>query len=107
MSLGNRWAQFVERVPPPLRNKYIFATTVFVVWMFIFDRNSIWSQYKLQTTLEELKQKNLYFQEEVKKDTEARRELSTDDRSIEKFAREQYMMKKKDEVVFVFTEEEE
>lgn len=102
MSISARWQQFLDKVPPPLRNKYIFATTVFVVWMFIFDRNSIWSQYKLQTTLRELQQKKIYFEQQIKDDTEATRELVTDDNSIEKFAREHHMMKKKDEVIFVF-----
>jgi cell division protein DivIC len=102
MSKPTRWQLFLDKVPPPLRNKYIFATTVFVVWMFIFDRNSIWSQYKLQTTLHELQQKKIYFEREIKNDTEAQRELLTDDKSVEKFAREHHLMKKKDEVIFVF-----
>ncbi len=102
MAKPTRWQQFMERVPPPLRNKYIFVTTVFVIWMFLFDRNSIWSQYKLQTTLRELQQKKKYFEEEIKKDVEAQRELFTDDKSVEKFAREHHLMKKKDEVIFVF-----
>lgn len=102
MSTFSFIGRFTKYIPAPLRNKYVLVTTLFVVWMFIFDRNSIWSQYKLQMTLTELKQNKKYFEQEIKKDTETQRDLFTDDKSIEKFARERHLMKKKDEVIFVF-----
>ncbi len=101
----NRWQEFLEKIPKPLRNKYMFATALFVVWMFVFDRNSIWSQYTLQNTLREMKMKKNYFEKEIKNDTEAHNELFTDDHSMEKFAREQHLMKKIDEDLFVFETE--
>ena len=102
MSTFSFLGRITKYIPAPLRNKYVFVTALFVVWMFIFDRNSIWSQYKLQTTLTELKQNKKYFEQEIKKDSETQRDLFTDDKSIEKFAREHHLMKKKDEVIFVF-----
>jgi cell division protein DivIC len=98
----NRWEAFVEKVPPPLRNKYILTTTVFVLWMLIFDRNSIWSQYTLQNTLEMMQKKKTYFEGQIREDTKSQKELFSDDAGLEQFAREHHLMKKSDEDVFVF-----
>lgn len=106
MARSNRLEAFLEKVPPPLRNKYILATTLFVVWMLIFDRNSIWSQFTLQRTLQDMREKKTYFEQEIINDTEAQRELFTDDRTIEKFAREHHLMKKADEDLFIFEKTE-
>lgn len=92
---------FLEDVPPPLRNKFIVVTGIFVVWMFFFDNNSIISQYRLQATLQELQDKKAYYQAEINQAEKDNRELFTDDKTREKFAREHYYMKKSDEEVFV------
>ncbi|MGH1338798.1 MAG: FtsB family cell division protein [Aureispira sp.] len=91
----------LEDVPPPLRNKFILVTGLFVVWMFFFDNNSVISQYKLQTTRQELEEKLDYHEHEIEKSEKDNRELLTDDKSREKFAREHYYMKKADEELFI------
>lgn len=91
----------LKDVPPPLRNKFILVTGVFVLWMFFFDRNSVIEQYKLQSTLQELKDQRAYHQAEIEQTEKDNRELFTDDKTREKFAREHYYMKKPDEELFV------
>lgn len=91
----------LQDVPPPLRNKFILVTGLFVVWMFFFDNNSVISQYKLQSTQQELEEKLEYHKGEISKSEKDNRELLTDDKSREKFAREHYYMKKGDEELFI------
>ena len=91
----------LKDVPPPLRNKFILVTGLFVVWMFFFDNNSVISQFKLQSTRNELEEKLEYHQKEIAKSEQDNRELLTDDKSREKFAREHYYMKKTDEELFI------
>jgi cell division protein FtsB len=91
----------LQDVPPPLRNKFILVTGLFVVWMFFFDDNSVISQYKLQSTRQELEEKLEYHQQEIAKSEKDNRELHSDDKSREKFAREHYYMKKADEELFI------
>lgn len=91
----------IQELPPSLRNKFIIVTSVFVVWMFFFDSNSIISQYRLQSTLQELKDKKEYYQKDILQSEQDNKELFTDDKSREKFAREHYYMKKADEDVFI------
>lgn len=91
----------LQDVPPPLRNKFILVTGLFVVWMFFFDNNSVISQYKLQNTRQELEEKLTYHKQEIYTSEKDNRELLTDDKSREKFAREHYYMKKADEELFI------
>lgn len=91
----------LQDVPPPLRNKFILVTGLFVVWMFFFDNNSVISQYNLQNTRQELEEKLTYHKQEIYTSEKDNRELLTDDKSREKFAREHYYMKKADEELFI------
>lgn len=100
----NKLDRLLEDVPPPLRNKFILVTAIFVVWMFFFDTNSIIAQFRLQATLQELKDKKEYYRLEILQAEEDNKELFTDDKTREKFAREHYYMKKVDEDIFVIEE---
>lgn len=95
------WELFLQEIPAPLRNKFIVVTAIFVVWMFFFDSNSVIKQYSLQSTLQELKDKEAYHKEEIQQTEQDNEELFTNDKTREKFARERYYMKKADEDVFV------
>jgi cell division protein DivIC len=97
----SQWAMLMEDIPTPLRNKFILVSVFFVIWMSFFDRNSIYSQYKLRSTFGELQAKQIYYRAEIKKAEKDRKELFTNDKTLEKFAREHFYMKKTDEVVFV------
>jgi len=50
-----------------------------------------------------LKSEKAYFNQEIEKTRNELEELTTNPVSLEKFAREQYYMKKDSEEVFVFT----
>jgi cell division protein FtsB len=94
----------LEDLPKPLRNKFIVVTAVFVFWMCFFDRNSVIDQYRLQATYQELQEKKEYYQQEIDKTEQFDQDLFTNDKTREKFVREQYYMKKSNEEVFVIEE---
>ncbi|MCH2043837.1 MAG: septum formation initiator family protein [Saprospiraceae bacterium] len=101
------WDRIKENIPAPLKNKFILSTGIFVLWMFFFDTNSIISQYNLQVTLQELKNKKAYFENEIQETERKHRELFRNNATLEKFARENYIMKKNNEDVFVIVKEKE
>ena len=88
-----------------LRNKYLMAPLVFFIWLLIFDNNSLLDRYKYLRTRHELKEEKQYYLERIEEDTRRLNELKTDRENLEKFAREQYFMKKENEDVFVIVEE--
>lgn len=90
-----------------LRNKFILVTVAFFVWMLFFDRNDILSQIKLHLYVNELKAKKAYYQQKIEEVKQDEKDLFTNEKTIEKFAREKYRMKKEDEDIFIIVEEEE
>lgn len=90
---------------PILRNKYVFTSLIFVFWMLFFDEHNFISQVKLKLEVNQLQKDQEYYQQEILKVRSDLEELKTDDRHLEKFAREKYKMKKPDEEVFVLVRE--
>ena len=88
------------------RNKYLIAFLVFLVWLLVFDRNSLIDRVRYLKTLNELKAEKEYYLQKYDEDSRRLNELRTDDANLEKFAREQYLMKRENEDVFVIIEED-
>ena len=93
------------KIPSLLRNKYLLATAAFFSWMLFFDDNDIISQVRLRLKLSEYESKKEYYQEKISEVKKEKEELLTNQASLEKFAREQYMMKKDNEDLFVIIPE--
>ena len=89
-----------------LRNKWIVASILFVVWIVFFDENSIISHQKNKKRLFELKQQEQYYKERITADKQKLIDLEAGEDKLEKFAREEYYMSKPDEDVFVIVEDD-
>ena len=93
-------------VYPYVRNKFIFTSLLFLVWMTFFDENSFISTIKNQMKLSELEAEKEHYTEEIAESTADLKLLQNDKELLEKFARERYLMKKEDEDIFVFAVED-
>lgn len=89
-----------------LRNKYLIAIVVFLVWLLLFDRNSLIDRYRYIRTLHDMEDEKQYYIERIEEDSRRLNELKTDRENLEKFAREQYFMKRENEDVFVIVTED-
>jgi len=89
-----------------LRNKYILTLLVLFIWLLIFDRNNLIDRIKYLRAVNEMEKQKMYYIEKIKEDSTRLNQLKTDNENLEKFAREQYFMKKDNEEVFVIIEEE-
>jgi cell division protein FtsB len=94
------------RIPPLLRNFYVVTGLIFLLWMLLLDPNDLITRFRLAARLRALEREKEYYQEKIKEVEKDRQELFGDNASIEKFARERYLMKKESEDVFVIVEEE-
>ena len=90
-----------------LDNRYAWTALAFLVWLFFFDRYNVINRFKTKAELENAKDQKEYYQKEIEKDKQSILELTTDTASLEKFAREKYMMKKDNEDIFLIMDEEE
>lgn len=86
-----------------LRNKYFIATAILVVWMSFLDRNNFVHLFRKSRQLQELKTEKAYYKEKIRETKRARKELMKDSESLERFAREQYFMKKPNEDLYIIT----
>jgi len=64
-------------------------------------------QFSQRSKLGQMNQDKLYFIEEIEKNREIMNGLENSPETLEKFAREKYLMKKDDEDVYVITYEED
>ncbi len=93
--------RFVEKIPPVLRNKYLLTMIIFIVWIALLDSNNLISRWKEMKNLKKLKAEKEYYVQRIEEDKRKLQELRTSDRNLEKFAREQYRMKRPDEDLYI------
>ncbi len=99
------WSTFRKYIKPIIGNKFFLATVIFIVWIGIFDQNSLIDRYRLATRINQLEKQKEHYIEEIEQNNRKMDELQSNSENLEKFAREEYLMKKADEVIFVVEEE--
>ena len=90
-----------SRIGIALRNKYVLTAVIFVVWLLLFDQNNLMDRRKSSREYNQLLQEKEYYQKKIEEDKRRINELKTDNDNLEKFAREQYLMKKDNEDIFI------
>ncbi len=83
-----------------ITNKYFIVILIFLIWMIFFDENSYLTHRELNKEIDKLENSIDYYQKEITKDQKVITNLKNPD-SLEKFAREEYNMKRKNEEVFI------
>ncbi|NAS11408.1 FtsB family cell division protein [Poritiphilus flavus] len=86
-------------------NIYVLVLTVFVIWMLFFDTNSLLIHMELRKEIKRLEKQQEFLREEISKDRKIIEKLS-DPKELEKFAREQYYLKKKNEEIYLIEYED-
>jgi len=97
--------QFFLKIWPWVKNKYVLTISVFAIWMFFFDQNNVVDRMRMSAEIRQLEDDKEYYIDQIEKDSTRFHELTTDKDNLEKYAREQFLMKKKNEDVFVVIEE--
>jgi len=88
-----------------VKRKYLVTLLIFVVWLLIFDKNSLINHIKNNRKYSKLKTEKEYYLEKITEDSIKLQELKTDDDNLEKYAREQYLMHKPNEEIFIIVED--
>lgn len=89
----------------PFKNWFILILVVFAIWMLFFDTNSWLIHHELNTDIEALENEKEYYKREIEKDNKAIKKLSSEE-GLEKFAREEYYMKRDNEEIFIIEYED-
>ena len=89
-----------------IKNKYIIATVVFVVFMIFGDKNNVVEQYNLRKEYNKVRTEHNYYIDQIAKAKNDYNELFSNNKNLEKFAREKYLMKRDNEDVFVIVKKD-
>jgi cell division protein DivIC len=93
--------KMLSQIPSWLINKYLLAAVFFVVWMFFFDPKDWGVAFDKNAKLKELQKTENHLTGVIKDTKEELEQLKTNARTIEKYAREKYLMKKDNEDLFI------
>ena len=88
------------------RNKYLVTTLVFGTWIIFFDQLNLVDRYQSLHQMRQLEKDKAYYQKKIVEDSQKLKELKTNRENLEKFAREQYLMKKDNEDIFVIVDKD-
>lgn len=95
----------LDRLPGLLKNFYFLSGILFLIFMFFISDSNLIRQYRLTQKLRTLEHEKSYYTVKIKEVEKDRSELMSDEALLEKFAREKYLMKKKNEDIYVIVEE--
>jgi cell division protein DivIC len=90
-----------SRLLPYLRNKYLLTLFLVFIWLTFFDRNNFISRVRMIRDVHQLKNDCEYYREKIVNDSARLVELHSSPEMLEKYAREQYLMKKDNEEIFI------
>lgn len=101
MKFLNPLESLLKKLPAPIRNRYFLVIAVFVFIMIFVDKHNIMTQLTLHNAVQQLETDKSYYNEKIQETKERRIDF---DKNQEKYARENYFVKKAKEEVFVIEE---
>ena len=97
--------KFITHIPSWLKNKYLLTCLFFVIWMLFFDPKDILSDFERRSKLNELQNSEQHLKQLITESNTELNLLKNNAQSIEKYAREKYLMKKDNEDLFIVSTE--
>jgi cell division protein DivIC len=94
-------------MPAWMKNKYVLTILVFLLWLILLDPNNLISRVREIRTRNRLEREKEYYMSRIEEDRRKLNELRTSNENLEKYAREQYHMKKPDEDLFIIVTPEQ
>ena len=82
-------------------NKYVIATLIFAALIVFIDQYNVFEQGRSYRKLRKVKKEVKYYDSEIEKEMKTLNQLKSDTALLEKVAREQHLMKRDDEVIYV------
>lgn len=94
----------MKKLLPYLKNKFILATVIFLVYALFLDENDIFTIIRHNKKLNQLEMAKQEVSRDLKKSRETLRELGSKS-ELERYAREEKYFKRDDEDIFVIFED--
>ncbi len=82
-------------------NAYWLVTIVFFALTFVMGDSSLYKRYTYDEKIRSLEKEIKHYQKEIEINSKKLNDLHTDKEGLERFAREEYFMKKQNEDVYI------
>ena len=96
--------KILKKVIKVLRNKYLVALSVFLLWILFFDSRDMFSQLEKKAELNSLLESKRFYETEIAAAKKQLADIQNNAAALEKIAREKYKMKKPNEDLFLVEE---
>src|SRR4030095_13083168 len=96
--------KLLTHIPAFLKNKYIIALGVFAFIMLFFDKNDLFTQTERKDLLKDLEKSKQHYTERIVEERTELERLKSNPATLEKYAREKYLMKRDNEDLFLIPE---
>lgn len=96
--------KLLTHIPRFLRNKYLITFAAFCVVILFLDKNDVFTQLERRKELRELNQSKAYYSAQIAAEQKELEALRSNPATLEKYAREKYLMKKDGEELFLVPE---
>ena len=93
--------EFYEKIPEVFKNKYFIIGFLFIIWISFLDENNLVSLNQQINTLEEKQETIDSLENEISQMDGKLERLNNDRKELEKFARENFLMKKENEDIIL------
>jgi cell division protein FtsB len=90
---GNKFYKFFTNI-------FVLILVPFMIWMLFFDENSYLIHKKFDREIEDLENSINFYKNKIEEDKNIIKKLQ-DSLELERFAREQYLMKKENEEIYI------
>ena len=96
--------KLLSHIPAFLKNKYFIALALFAAIMFFVDKNDIFTGMDRSKQLRELEKSKKLYTSQIAAERKELQALKTNPATLEKYAREKYLMKRDNEDLFIIPE---
>lgn len=96
--------KLLSHIPAWIRNKYFISLTIFGVIILFLDKNDFFSQVERKKELRDLEKSKQYYSTQIEAERKELEALKNNPATLEKYAREKYLMKRDNEDLFIISE---
>ena len=96
--------KLLTHIPDWIRNKFFIAIAVFAAIIFFFDKNDLFTQMDRNRQLRDLLQSKQYYTDQIAAEQAVLDKMKTNPATLEKYAREKYLMKRDNEDLYIIPE---
>jgi cell division protein FtsB len=96
--------KLLTHIPAWIKSKFFVAIAVFAAVILFFDKNDVFTRIERDRQLHDLFQSKQYYTDQIAAEQAILDKMKTNPATLEKYAREKYLMKRDNEDLFIIPE---